>query len=38
MTDGKRLTEKDLELGDVVRGSSASALNQAREIVETKLP
>jgi two-component system NtrC family response regulator len=37
MADGKRLTEKDLELGDVVRGSSASTLKQARESVEREL-
>ena len=37
MTNGKRITEKDLELGDAVRGSSASTLKQARESVEKEL-
>ena len=37
MADNKRLTEKDLGLGDVVKGSSASTLKQARESVEREL-
>ena len=37
MADSKRLTEKDLELSDVVKGSSASTLKQAREGVEREL-
>lgn len=37
MTDGKRLTEKDLELGDVVGCSSASTFTQADESVEREL-
>jgi two-component system NtrC family response regulator len=34
MTDGKRLTEKDLELGDAAERFSASTLRRARESAE----
>lgn len=36
MADGKRLTEKDLELGDL-KGSASATLKQARESVEREL-